>query len=111
MPQVGGGGGGGERSWPRRVIAEEWVEVAGASGDHENLPGVQILQKKAKGVKFNGARFIACKLANGDEAGDYVRGEENVAKVEGGGRKSGGSCASDGKVLPIADDNTRWFMF
>ena len=54
MPHAGSGDGGRKGSAPRLVIPEERIEVAGASGDHENLPGVQILQKKAKGVKFNG---------------------------------------------------------
>jgi hypothetical protein len=38
-----GSGGGGDA-----LIAEEWVEIAGAIGPHENLPSEQILQFKEK---------------------------------------------------------------
>jgi hypothetical protein len=51
MPKRGGcsdesGGAGGR--W------EEWVEVARAIAPGDHVPGVQILHRKAKGIKFNG---------------------------------------------------------
>jgi hypothetical protein len=61
-----GSGGGGDA-----LIAEEWVEIAGAIGPHENLPGEQILQGKTKRVKFNGAIVIANKFASGTKVLDY----------------------------------------
>ena len=64
VPNVGGGGGGGESSAPWLVIAEERVEVAGASGDHDDPPGSKILHNKAIGGKFNRAQVIFGELAN-----------------------------------------------
>ena len=39
VPHVRGGDGGGEGSAQRLVIAEEGIEVARASGDHDDPPG------------------------------------------------------------------------
>jgi hypothetical protein len=63
MPQVVGDGkgcGGGVG-----VISEEGVEVAGAIRPHDNLPGVKILQRKTKWVKFNGAVVVTDKFSSG----------------------------------------------
>ena len=86
MPHVTIGGCGGEGSAPRRVIAEERVEVAGASGDQDYPPGSKILHKKAKWVKFDGTKIIFDKLANRDEASSDRREEKDVAQLEIVGR-------------------------
>ena len=68
MPHIAVGGRSRESSAPRRVVAEEWVEVAGASGDQDYPPCAKILHKKAKWEKFYGTKIIFGELANGDQA-------------------------------------------
>ena len=78
IPHVSIGGGGGEGGAPRLVITEERIEVAGASGDHDDFPGAKVLHKKTKRVKLYRARIIFGKLTNGNKAGSDVRGEKNI---------------------------------
>ena len=68
MPEVVGdgkncGGGG-------TMISEEGVEVTGAIRAHDNLPGVKILQRKTKWVKFNGAVVVTDKFSSGTKVLD-----------------------------------------
>ena len=70
VPHVRGGDGGGEGIAPRLVIAEEGIEVAGASGDHDDPPGAKILHKKAERVKFDRTRIVASELTYRDETSD-----------------------------------------
>ena len=62
MPHVCGGGRGEESSGPSLVIAGEWIEIARASGDHEDPPGAKILHKKAERVKFDRTRIVVSEL-------------------------------------------------
>lgn len=61
MPKGGGcseerrGGGGG---------CIEWVEVTGAIAPGDHVPGLQILHRKAKGIKLNGAIIVGGKATN-----------------------------------------------
>ena len=64
MPHIAGGSLSGESSTPRLVIADERVEVAGASGDHDDFPGAKVLHKKTEWVKFYRARIVFSKLTN-----------------------------------------------
>ena len=68
MPQIRGGGE--ECGPPCWFIANEGVEVAGTSGDHENFPSVKILHKKTEKVKFDRERVIMSKLTNINKVGE-----------------------------------------
>ena len=91
MPHIAVGGRSRESSAPRRVVAEEWVEVAGDSGDQDYPPCAKILHKKAKRVKFNGTKIIFCELTNGDKASGDGGRVEDVAEMEIVGRECGGA--------------------
>lgn len=53
VPQVAGGGGRGEDGMPWEIIAEEGVQITGATGDHDDFPGSKILHNKTRGKEFN----------------------------------------------------------
>ena len=89
MPHITVGGRSGESSASRRVGAEEWVEVAGASGDQDYPPCAKILHKKAKWVKFDGTKVIFCELTSRDKASGDGGGEEDVAELKIVGREQG----------------------
>jgi hypothetical protein len=70
MPKGGGcsderGGAGG------RCI--EWVEVTGAIAPSDHIPGLQILHRKTKWIKLNGAVIVGGKTMNGNQILNDVR--------------------------------------
>lgn len=44
----------------------ERVEVTGAIAPGDHVPGLQILHRKAKGIKFNGAIIVGGEATNGN---------------------------------------------
>ena len=42
----------------------EWVEVTGAIAPGDHVPGLQILHRKAKRIKLDGAVIVGCKTTN-----------------------------------------------
>jgi hypothetical protein len=70
VPQRGGcseecGGAGGWR--------KKWVEVARAIAPGDHVPGFQILHRKTKWIKFDGAIIVGGKMTNGNQVLNYVR--------------------------------------
>ena len=110
MLDVRHGSGGDERRGPSRGAAEEWVEAIETSGDQEHLPCSKILHKKTTRVKLNGTRIFSSELTNGNEAGDYVWGNENIGEAEvvrGKGDRADGRHMN---VLAIADKDASRHM-
>ena len=64
MPKGGGCSeeGGGAGGW-----CIERVEVAGAIAPGDHVPGLQILHRKTKQIKFDGAIIIGGKTTNGNQ--------------------------------------------
>ena len=66
----GGAGGGGV----------EWVEVARAIAPGNHVPGVHILHKKAKQIKFNRTVIIGGEMTNGNQILNNVGRHQNIVK-------------------------------
>jgi hypothetical protein len=45
----------------------EWVEVIGAIAPGDHVPGLQILHRKTKWIKLNGAVIVGGKPTNGNK--------------------------------------------
>ena len=68
--ECGGAGG----RWVERVE----VTRAIAPGDH--VPGLQILHRKAKRIKFNGTIIVGGETTNRNKIFNNVRGHQNIVK-------------------------------
>jgi hypothetical protein len=77
MPKRGGCGderGGAGGGWLERI------EVARAIAPGDHVPGLQILHRKAKRIKFNRTIVIGGKTANGNQILNDVGRHQNIVK-------------------------------
>ena len=59
---------------------KERVEVARAIAPGDHVPGLQILHRKTKRIKFNRAIIIGDKTTNGNQILNNVGGHQNIVK-------------------------------
>ena len=81
MPKVTGDGECG--SGGATLVAMKRVEIAGAIGAKEDLPGRKILQRETKGVKFHGTIVITDKFTCATQVLDDGWRDKNIIKEEG----------------------------
>ena len=110
MPKLGGGGGDESSGVMVDDRGGEHVEISMAIAAKDHDPGAKVLHKKTKRVKLYRARIIFGKVANRDKTSDDMRRNKNISKTEIMGGKSSRSRCGDGKMLPIANKDTRWYM-
>ena len=58
----------------------ERIEVARAIAPGDHVPGLQVLHRKAKRIKFDGTIIIGGKTMNGNQILNNVGGHQNIAK-------------------------------
>jgi hypothetical protein len=77
------GAGTGRRRWKLQGVEGSWAVTS-----KEGTPGVQILHRNTKGIKFNGNMIVSGKLANGKEVLNDIRSNKNVGEAKRAGKSS-----------------------
>jgi hypothetical protein len=77
------GAGTGRRRWKLQGVEGSWAVTS-----KEGTPGVQILHRNTKGIKFNGNMIVSGKLANGKEVLNDIRSNKNVGEAKRIGKSS-----------------------
>jgi len=73
MTMPGDGGSRCNKGAGHRWRGGEGVERPGAIAPGDHAPGIEILHREAKRVKFDRTIIINCKLMNGNEILNYIR--------------------------------------
>jgi hypothetical protein len=105
MPCGGGGGGDQDGRWRRAdERGLERVEGPDAVTSGEWGPGGQILHKKTRRVKLNGARIVGGEPIDRKEIVSNVRGYENVVEIERS-KEYRGTYRGDWKSGTVSNDD------